>query len=95
MRERESSFELIRLIAMFMIVLYHIYVKHIYCIYDTSFNQAIYMPLHIGVTLFLLISGYWGIRVSGRGMAKLLGQMFIYTVPMMLIFNYLNGIGGG
>ena len=92
---RESSFELIRLVAMFMIVLYHIYIIHIQPAYDTPFNTAVWMPLHIGVPLFVLISGYWGIRVSGRGLARLLGQMLVYTVPLTLIFNHLTGIGGG
>ena len=92
---RESSFELIRLMAMFMIVLYHTYFFHIQPAYDTPFNTAVWMPLHIGVPLFVLISGYWGIRISGRGLARLLGQMLVYTVPLMLIFNHLTGTEGG
>lgn len=44
---RESSFELIRLIAMFMIVLFHIYIMHIYPNYDNPFNKAIWMVLQM------------------------------------------------
>lgn len=92
---RESSFELIRLLAMLMIVIYHQYCHHIQLSFETSFNKAIWIPLHIGVPLFLLISGYWGIRVSGKSLFRLLGQMFIYGVSLLLIYNYLEGIGGG
>lgn len=94
-KERESTFELIRLIAMFMIVLYHIYFLTITPIYDSSFNRAIWIPLHIGVPLFVLISGYFGIRVSGRGLAKLLGQMLVYTAVFLIIYYYLTNTGGG
>ena len=44
---RESSFELIRQMAMFMIVLFHIYSMHIYPNYDNPFNKAIWMPLQM------------------------------------------------
>ena len=88
---RESSFELIRLLAMWMIVMYHQYCHHINFAFPSAFNKAIYLPLHIGVVLFLLISGYWGIRVSGKSLFSLLSRMFVYGVPMTLIYNYLRG----
>lgn len=93
-KERESQFELLRLVAMFTIVLYHIYIHHIGRAYPTSFNSAIIIPIHVGVPVFVLISGYWGIRVSGKGLARLLGQMAVYTIPMVLVYNHLAGIGG-
>lgn len=92
---RESSFELIRLLAQWMIVIYHIYLVHIYVLNNVPFDKAIWLPLHIGVPLFILISGYWGIRVSGKGLGRLIGQMLIYTVPLILLYNYLHGISGG
>ena len=92
---RESSFELIRLLAMLLIVIYHIYCHHIWQVYDTAFNRAIWIPLHIGVPLFLFISGYWGISVSGKSFFRLLGMISVYGIPMLLIYNYLSGSGGG
>lgn len=87
--QRESSFELIRILAQWMIVLYHIMI-YIATISDIPLYTAIWLPLHIGVPLFVLISGYWGIRVSCKGLFRLLGQMFVYTIPLLMIYNYLH-----
>ena len=91
---RESSFELVRLIAQIMIVIYHIYLVAIEPLYNVPFNKAIWLPLHIGVPLFVLISGYWGIHISGKGLARLLGQMLIYTAILTIAYDYLTNGGG-
>lgn len=75
--ERESEFELLRLVAMLLIVLLHIYLLELRWERLAPLNTAIVIPFHMGVPLFVLISGYFGIRVSGRGIAHLVGQMFI------------------
>lgn len=92
---RESSFELIRLLAQWMIVVYHIYMVHVVAMKDIPFNTSIWIPLHIGVPLFVLISGYWGIKVSGKGLFRLLGQMLVYTVPLLLLYNLVHGVLDG
>lgn len=94
-KTRESSFELLRIIAQFMIVLYHIYLFFVYPATNAAIDKAIWMPLHIGVPLFVLISGYFGIKVSGKGLSRLIGQMFVYTVPLVLLFNMLINVSGG
>lgn len=94
-KTRESSFELLRIIAQFMIVLYHIYLFFVYPTTNADIDKAIWMPLHIGVPLFVLISGYFGIKVSGKGIFRLIGQMFVYTVPLVLLFNMLISVSGG
>lgn len=92
--KRESSFELIRLIAQFLIVYYHIFLFFIAPNYDNILYKSIQLPLHIGVLLFVLISGYWGIKCSPKGFVKLVGIMFVYTVPLQLLYAYLeHGIG--
>lgn len=93
--KRESSFELIRLLAQFMIVLYHIYLFFIYPTYEEPFSKALWLPLHIGVPLFVFISGYFGIKVSGRGLFNLLGRMLVYTVPLSLVYVAVNPEWGG
>ena len=90
---RESSFELVRLIAQLMIVVYHIYLIAITPVYDVAFNKAIWLPLHIGVPLFILISGYWGIHISGKGLFRLLGQMLVYTAILTVVYDYLTNGG--
>ena len=89
---RESQFELLRILAQWMIVLYHLllmFTKN----YQSNhpIYQGIQIPLHIGVILFVLISGYFGIKRSFTGMVKLLAMTVVYCVPIALISN---GIGG-
>ena len=94
-KQRESNFELLRLLAMFSIVLYHllgIYWNdsdaHQYVMFD-----ALTVPFHFGVPVFVLISGYFGIRISWRGILKLLVPVFIYYVPIELTMTHLRGGG--
>ena len=87
-KSRESSFELIRLLAQFMIVLYHIFSVIIYPESNEPFYKAIWLPLHIGVPLFVLISGYWGIRASVKGVVKLVGMLFVLQVPLLIVNYY-------
>lgn len=91
---RESNFELLRLIAQFMIVLLHIYGLIVYPMYHIPFERAITIPLHIGVPLFVLISGYFGIRIKGKSLSRLMGQMLVYTIPLQVCYSVLNSGGG-
>lgn len=42
--------------------------------------KAIMLPLHTGVVVFVLISGYFGIIPTSRGVFKLLGGFFVYCL---------------
>lgn len=80
---RDSRFELLRIVAMFIIVLYHltnIMVFHLG--YDC---QCIRIPLHIGVICFVLISGYFHIKLSLRGILKLFFPLVMIYLPLELI----------
>lgn len=90
---RESSFELLRLISQFMIIYYHIFV-FIYFDSGESVHQAIWLPMHIGVPIFILISGYWGIKTNIKSLVKIIGKTMVYTLPTVLIFNMLHSGGG-
>jgi len=93
MKERESSFELIRILAQFFIVFYHIFLFFIYPVTQNPYHKAIWLPLHIGVVLFVLISGYFGIKSSVKGFIKLVLTMAVLYIPLE-IANLLI-IGGG
>lgn len=82
---RESSFELIRILAQFFIVYYHIFCFFIYPTTQNPFHKAIWLPLHIGVILFVLISGYFGIKTSVKGFISLIGKMVILYLPLAII----------
>lgn len=93
MANRESRFELLRLFSMFTIVLYHLYLLQIYPIKPDTINKAIQLPLHVGVPLFIMISGYFGIHPSLRGCCRLLVIIGFYSVA--LLFLEMVTLGGG
>lgn len=78
-KARESQFELLRLIAQFFIVTYHIFLFFIYPSTNAPFHKAIWLPLHIGVILFVLISGWFGIKPSIKSFVKLVSMMVSTT----------------
>src|SRR5574344_62985 len=90
-KERNSAFELMRILAQFFIIIYHL----LYFL-DTSvdgeiLNRACMIPMHIGVLLYIMISGFFGIKVSVEGFIKLLCITFVYIVPLELIHILLGG----
>lgn len=91
--ERNSIFELIRIIAMFMIVIYHLIMFFVSPYYSTeSLYKGIQIPLHIGVILFVFISGYWGIKCTMKGLIKLITMVAIYFLPIALLTDiYMGG----
>lgn len=94
-KQRKSNIELLRCFAMLCIIVYHL------CLFalgrvptGTKLYQALQIPLHIGVPLFVLISGYFGIRFSLRGLMRLLSKAYIYFVPFLVIPMLLAHSGG-
>ncbi len=92
---RKSNFELLRIIAMIMIVFHH------FAIFSESkfdinlitlnrlWNQFIRMGGKIGVNIFVLISGYFLINSSKFKISKVLklwGQVFFYSITIYAIF---------
>lgn len=88
---RNSTFELMRIISMFFIILYHLISYFIYPWSDNVIYKAIQIPLHIGVIVFVLISGYWGIKASTKGLLKFIFPIFIYYTGINLLYNILTG----
>lgn len=91
---RNSSFELLRIVAMAMIVFYHIVSYYLYLLPNPD-NRELYTALlptlHIGVILFVLISGYFGIKSTWKGLISLLMVVIVYNLPFVLY----SGIGNG
>ena len=84
--QRQSNIELLRCFAMLCIIVYHL------CLFalvgvstGTKLYQALQIPLHIGVPLFVLISGYFGIRFSLKGLMRLCSKGYFYFVPLAVI----------
>lgn len=81
---RESTYELVRIIAQVFIVFYHILLFAIWPISGEPIYKAIWVPFHIGVPLFILLSGYFGIKPSIKGLFKIIGMAFILQMPLFI-----------
>ena len=93
MKERESSFESLRLIAQYMIVVYHIL---LFWFVNEGPNpmpiyKALLVPLHTGVILFVLISGYFGIKCSIKGVFRIVSQLLIYGLGFYILNHFIYG----
>ena len=83
--QRNSAFELLRILSQVFIVLYHIcYIWQGKEYSSQPFFQAVSIPLHIGVVVFVLLSGYFTIKFKISGLVKLLGIFFIYCLPEVI-----------
>ena len=90
---RQSNFELLRLVSMFYIVLYHLLFFFIVKVDDSALYKSLELFLHVGVICFVLISGYFHIRPSVRGAVKLLLPLIVFYLPLTL-WEYIHGIVG-
>lgn len=86
---RQSNFELLRLLAQFFIVFYHILLTFVYPNTNLLFYKTLWLPLHVGVILFVLISGYFTIKPTTKGFIKLFAIFTIYSIPE-IIYNIKN-----
>ena len=83
--QRNSAFELLRILSQVFIVLYHIcYIWQGKEYSNQPFFQAVSIPLHIGVVVFVLLSGYFTIKLKPSGFVKLLGIFIIYCLPEVI-----------
>lgn len=92
---RQSQFELIRIIAQLFIVMYHIYFFFIYNITENPFDKAIWLPLHVGVLLFIMISGWFRIKTSIKGFFKLITMIALLYFPLEIIWHLKHSISSG
>lgn len=90
---RESSFELLRILAQFFIVFYHLLLNVVFPDTGDPLYRALWLPLHIGVVLFVLISGYFGIRPGVKGLVRLVGTLAVYHLPLALCHRAIDGGG--
>ena len=86
---RQSNFELLRLLSIFFIVFYHLLRWFVQGNPAFDWVRALWLPLHVGVVVFILLSGYFHIRPSSRGLILLLGIVLVYSIPGM-VFGIKN-----
>lgn len=92
---RSSNLELLRILAIIMIIAHHYSVHGGWDIpNELSYNRIIVQFLSLGgklgVNCFVLITGYFMInsKFNIKKFAKIVGQVFFYSVVIMLILNY-------
>ena len=83
--KRNSSVELLRLLSIWMIVVYHLSMHSFGELPSHStFWDAVTNIFHIGVICFVLISGYFGIKASIYGALKLVVMCLFYSLLIMI-----------
>lgn len=102
-KERNSSVEILRMLFMAGIVFLHAYyhgsnadIEWIYGLgtsTDSSYQLILYSLSRLGVTGFMFISGYYGIRMNAVRLYRLLSMVCIYWLVTTVICGNIS-IGG-
>ena len=100
---RNSSVEILRMAFMAGIVFLHAYyhgsdgnIEWIYNLANsgnTSYQLSLYALSRLGVTGFMFISGYYGIKMNAIRLYKLISMLIFYYIATSLLFH--NDINGG
>lgn len=80
--ERDSNFELCRIACIVYIVFYHLFIHVDNDLDDLWFTKPLTAIVHIGVVVFVMISGYYGIK---RRIDKLL-----YILSLIAFYNLIG-----
>ena len=89
--ERESNFELCRIFCMVYIVFYHLFI-HVDNSLDVMwFTKPLITISHIGVVVFVMISGYWGIKRRLYKLLYILSLIVFYNLIGFLVAHFIFG----
>lgn len=87
---RESNFELLRIVCMFGVFTNHM-LQYLYDLHTSEItvaNEARMFVMNaciVAVNCFVLISGYFGIRLSVNGIVKFVSQCLFYSLTIFAI----------
>lgn len=87
---RNSSFEILRFLCMWMIVFYHFHLHALANISQDVLFKAMQIPTAIAVPCFVLISGWFGINASYKGFCRLFVKTGFYSLLILLIALLLD-----
>ncbi len=85
MINRQSNIELLRIVAMSYIVLYHLICNCAIAATDGFLYELSTLTLHIGVICFMLITGWFGIRFSWKGLCRLVLMCLVCNIPVYIV----------
>ena len=98
--QRSSNIELLRILAMFLVLVHHANILSIgipswaECVSapgNTFFRFFIQSLAIVAVDVFVLISGWFGIKPSLKKLLALLFQVFFFTLTIPLVFCLIKG----
>lgn len=88
---RNSSFELLRIICILMIVALHIVMIHQNDNqFETNVSRLVHSFCICAVNVFVLISGYFGIHFKAERVFKLDAQTWFYAVGSLLFLTFIS-----
>lgn len=99
--KRESNIELLRIVAMFMILGLH---ANYYAIGVPGTHETSILPLQsftrflleniciVGVNVFVLISGWFGINYKSKGLCNFLFQCLFFSIAIYVPFAIYNSV---
>ena len=90
---RNSSMELLRIILMIFIIIHHIIYQVVTPNFDNRMYACVDVFLHTAVIIFVLITGYFGLRFSWHKAMLLLFQVLFYSILLGSIAHLYFGIG--
>ena len=94
-KTRNSSIELLRILLMTMIVMHHV-VSSVIALAFSSHSWACFdVFLHTAVVVFVLISGYFGIRFSWKRLFSLVLQVIFYSILLFVVVGIIKGSWDG
>ena len=94
-KQRNSTIELLRILCILMIVFMHLVgIWWDYCdnLFDKEFVIFVNSLCNCAVTIFMLISGYYGIRFNLRKIVQF--EMMVIFYSILFIFMQYSLIGG-
>lgn len=95
--QRKSNIELLRVVAMLMILVLHTRFDGIEAVYECAFDAGHFMIFLfeaiaiVGVNLFILISGYFGIHPNRKNVLKLLFQIYFFGLVGLVGWIVVQG----
>ena len=98
--QRNSAIEILRVIFMILILALHIYYhgceqnkEWIYRLgkhWTTAWNLSLFSIGMLGVTGFIFISGYFGIRTNRKNIFHILALPFFYVLILSILFRHYH-----
>ncbi len=93
MKARESNIELLRIVLMAIIIVWHYLVYGESLLQNLTHTSYIYLAplLTFPVDCFVFISGFYGLKLTRRKLISIIGMLVTYSVSIFFITSALKG----